>query len=245
LAAVACVLLVNAARFCWIAARPQAVGRLYGFQFEAKALSPLILRRIFWKNCDLRNPASEMGVSPFLCSIKCHLVPANPIRWPTRGRCGNASEIYSTARRFRSPCQVLRRTGHRYRPFSSNEKVQTIPGIHDTRTIITFNAFYREVFTPPPHVKGFPQSDITPASSLLPAERAFEPDHEQPEAATMAAPLDVSVGLLRTAHIRRRTPIARHIVERRPPPKPRVAIALGEEEMDSRRSPPIATRAAR
>ena len=51
-----------------------------------------------------------------------------------------ASEIYSIAGDFDILAKFYVEQGRRHRPFR-RPKVQTIPGIVDTRTIITFKAF--------------------------------------------------------------------------------------------------------
>ena len=76
---------------------------------------------------------------PFFIQIKCQLGKS----YDVANRLADAeiaSEIYSTAGEFDLLCKfyVDEKTdiGH-----FVNEKVQTIPGIQDTRTIITFKAF--------------------------------------------------------------------------------------------------------
>jgi DNA-binding Lrp family transcriptional regulator len=76
---------------------------------------------------------------PFFVQIKCHLGQSYAVA-NALADAEIASEIYSTAGdydllvKFYVPADAD--IGH-----FVNEKVQTIPGIQDTRTIITFKAF--------------------------------------------------------------------------------------------------------
>ena len=76
---------------------------------------------------------------PFFVQIKCHLgksyAVANAI-----ADAEIASEIYSTAGDFDLLVKFYIEQGTDIGHFI-NERVQTIPGIADTRTIITFKAF--------------------------------------------------------------------------------------------------------
>ena len=76
---------------------------------------------------------------PFFVQIKCHLGKSYEVA-NTLADAEIASEIYSTAGDFDLLVKfyVEKETdiGH-----FVNEKVQTLPGIQDTRTIITFKAF--------------------------------------------------------------------------------------------------------
>jgi DNA-binding Lrp family transcriptional regulator len=76
---------------------------------------------------------------PFFVQIKCHLGKSYDVA-NKLADAEIASEIYSTAGEFDllAKFYVEEKTdiGH-----FVNEKVQTIPGIQDTRTIITFKAF--------------------------------------------------------------------------------------------------------
>jgi DNA-binding Lrp family transcriptional regulator len=100
-------LLVNPARFCWIAERP--AGR------------------------------PEARMIPFFVQIKCQLGKSYDVA-NALAESEIASEIYSTAGEFDLLVKfyVAKDTdiGH-----FVNEKVQTVAGIQDTRTIITFKAF--------------------------------------------------------------------------------------------------------
>jgi DNA-binding Lrp family transcriptional regulator len=86
-----------------------------------------------------RWPARETRVIPFFVQIKCHLgrsyAVANAI-----ADAEIASEIYSTAGEFDLLVKFYVEQGTDIGHFV-NEKVQTVPGIQDTRTIITFKAF--------------------------------------------------------------------------------------------------------
>ena len=78
-------------------------------------------------------------MTPFFVQIKTELGKAYRVA-NALAEAEIASEIYSTAGEFDLLCKfyVDEKTdiGH-----FVNEKVQTIPGIQDTRTIITFKAF--------------------------------------------------------------------------------------------------------
>jgi DNA-binding Lrp family transcriptional regulator len=87
----------------------------------------------------LLSPGAEACMVPFFIQIKCQLGKS----YDVANRLADAeiaSEIYSTAGEFDLLCKfyVDEKTdiGH-----FVNEKVQVIPGIQDTRTIITFKAF--------------------------------------------------------------------------------------------------------
>ena len=78
---------------------------------------------------------------PFFVQIKCHLGQS----YNVANRLADAeiaSEIYSTAGEFdllvKFYVDETADIGH-----FINEKVQTIPGVKDTRTIVTFKAFGR------------------------------------------------------------------------------------------------------
>jgi DNA-binding Lrp family transcriptional regulator len=76
---------------------------------------------------------------PFFVQIKCQLGKS----YEVANRLADAeiaSEIYSTAGEFDLLIKVYVDSGTDIGHFV-NEKVQTIPGIQDTRTIITFKAF--------------------------------------------------------------------------------------------------------
>jgi DNA-binding Lrp family transcriptional regulator len=76
---------------------------------------------------------------PFFVQIKCQLGKS----YEVANRLADAevaSEIYSTAGEFDLLVKVYVDTGVDIGHFV-NEKIQIIPGIQDTRTIITFKAF--------------------------------------------------------------------------------------------------------
>jgi DNA-binding Lrp family transcriptional regulator len=82
---------------------------------------------------------AEAGMVPFFVQIKCQLGKS----YEVANRLADAeiaSEIYSTAGEFDLLVKFYVEDkidiGH-----FVNEQVQTIPGIQDTRTIITFKAF--------------------------------------------------------------------------------------------------------
>jgi DNA-binding Lrp family transcriptional regulator len=83
--------------------------------------------------------AAEACMIPFFVQIKCHLGKSYDVA-TALAESEIASEIYSTAGDFDLLVKfyVDRDTdiGH-----FVNEKVQSLPGILDTRTIITFKAF--------------------------------------------------------------------------------------------------------
>jgi DNA-binding Lrp family transcriptional regulator len=87
--------------------------------------------------CDQAAP--EVLMVPFFVQIKCQLGKS----YEVANRLADAeiaSEIYSTAGEFDLLIKVYVDSGTDIGHFV-NEKVQTIPGIQDTRTIITFKAF--------------------------------------------------------------------------------------------------------
>ena len=76
---------------------------------------------------------------PFFVQIKCHLGKSYQVA-NTLADTEIASEIYSTAGEFDLLVKFYVEAGTDIGHFI-NEKVQCIPGIQDTRTIITFKAF--------------------------------------------------------------------------------------------------------
>ena len=76
---------------------------------------------------------------PFFIQIKCQLGKSYEVANALADR-EIASEIYSTAGEFDLLCKFYVDDSTDIGHFV-NEKVQTIPGIQDTRTIITFKAF--------------------------------------------------------------------------------------------------------
>ncbi|QCI63105.1 Lrp/AsnC ligand binding domain-containing protein [Phreatobacter stygius] len=76
---------------------------------------------------------------PFFVQIKCQLGKSYEVAAQLADR-EIASEIYSTAGNFDLLVKFYVETGVDIGHFV-NEKVQIIPGIQDTHTIITFKAF--------------------------------------------------------------------------------------------------------
>jgi DNA-binding Lrp family transcriptional regulator len=95
--------------------------------------------RFCWIAAAAGRPAAEARMIPFFVQIKCQLGKSYDVA-NALAESEIASEIYSTAGEFDLLVKfyVDRDTdiGH-----FVNEKVQTIAGIQDTRTIITFKAF--------------------------------------------------------------------------------------------------------
>lgn len=76
---------------------------------------------------------------PFFVQIKCQLGKSYEVASAIADR-EIASEIYSTAGEFDLLVKFYVEAGTDIGHFV-NEKVQVVPGIQDTRTIITFKAF--------------------------------------------------------------------------------------------------------
>jgi DNA-binding Lrp family transcriptional regulator len=89
----------------------------------------------------LPQPAWRRPVVPFFVQIKCHLGKSYEVA-NKLADAEIASEIYSTAGDFDLLVKFYVEDGADIGHFV-NEKVQTIAGIADTRTIITFKAFGR------------------------------------------------------------------------------------------------------
>lgn len=93
--------------------------------------------------CELSNVAPptlrECAVIPFFVQIKCQLGKSYEVATDL-ANAEIASEIYSTAGDFDLMAKFYVEPGTDIGHFV-NEKVQTIPGIQDTRTILTFKAF--------------------------------------------------------------------------------------------------------
>jgi DNA-binding Lrp family transcriptional regulator len=81
----------------------------------------------------------EKRVIPFFVQIKCHLGKAYAVA-NALADAEIASEIYSTAGDYDLLVKFYVEHGTDIGHFV-NEKVQTIAGIQDTKTIITFKAF--------------------------------------------------------------------------------------------------------
>jgi DNA-binding Lrp family transcriptional regulator len=117
----------------------RAVGRAQRFRSKRIALV-FDFAHDLRETCDLRRCCiKEMGVIPFFVQIKCHLGKSYSVA-NALADAEIASEIYSTAGDFDLLVKFYVEQGTDIGHFV-NEKVQTIPGIHDTRTIITFKAF--------------------------------------------------------------------------------------------------------
>jgi DNA-binding Lrp family transcriptional regulator len=110
-----------------------------------------LVRPRAWRKCALsgRRIFAGLGAAaaraaggpmvPFFVQIKCQLGKS----YEVANRLADAeiaSEIYSTAGEFDLLVKVYVDAGIDIGHFV-NEKIQTIPGIQDTRTIITFKAF--------------------------------------------------------------------------------------------------------
>jgi DNA-binding Lrp family transcriptional regulator len=90
-------------------------------------------------DCARQKTGREMRVIPFFVQIKCHLGKAYSVA-NALADAEIASEIYSTAGDFDLMVKFYVEQGTDIGHFVT-EKVQPIPGIMDTRTIITFKAF--------------------------------------------------------------------------------------------------------
>jgi DNA-binding Lrp family transcriptional regulator len=86
-----------------------------------------------------RSGGAEACMVPFFVQIKCHLGKSYEVA-NKLADAEIASEIYSTAGDYDLLVKFYVEEGMDIGHFV-NEKVQTIPGIQDTRTIITFKAF--------------------------------------------------------------------------------------------------------
>jgi DNA-binding Lrp family transcriptional regulator len=114
-------------------ARPQAWLPVRRGSLSGRALA---LRARFWSPPRVLAGAPMI---PFFVQIKCQLGKS----YDVANRLADAeiaSEIYSTAGEFDLLVKFYVDDGTDIGHFI-NEKVQTIPGIQDTRTIITFKAF--------------------------------------------------------------------------------------------------------
>jgi len=90
-------------------------------------------------NPNLARRQPEVRMVPFFVQIKCHLGKAYEVA-NKLADAEIASEIYSTAGDFDLLAKFYVEAGTDIGHFVT-EKVQTISGIHDTRTILTFKAF--------------------------------------------------------------------------------------------------------
>jgi DNA-binding Lrp family transcriptional regulator len=91
--------------------------------------------------CSIADLTVRQGarVVPFFVQIKCHLGKSYSVA-SALADAEIASEIYSTAGEFDLLVKFYVEQGTDIGHFV-NEKVQILPGIQDTRTIITFKAF--------------------------------------------------------------------------------------------------------
>jgi DNA-binding Lrp family transcriptional regulator len=88
---------------------------------------------------DFAGLSPEVSMVPFFVQIKCQLGKS----YEVANRLADAeiaSEIYSTAGEFDLLVKVYVDNSTDIGHFV-NEKIQVVPGIQDTRTIITFKAF--------------------------------------------------------------------------------------------------------
>src|SRR4029079_4267516 len=95
--------------------------------------------RFCWIGPGRRRPAAGGAMVPFFVQIKCQLGKS----YEVANRLADAeiaSEIYSTAGEFDLLVKVYVDADTDIGHFV-NEKIQVVPGIQDTRTIITFKAF--------------------------------------------------------------------------------------------------------
>jgi DNA-binding Lrp family transcriptional regulator len=108
---------------------------------DPRPCRPAVLssRRDFAGLRGISGPAGEGRVVPFFIQIKCQLGKSYAVA-NALADAEIASEIYSTAGDFDLLVKFYVEPGTDIGHFV-NEKVQTIPGIEDTRTIITFKAF--------------------------------------------------------------------------------------------------------
>jgi DNA-binding Lrp family transcriptional regulator len=93
----------------------------------------------FLLDCLSKCVLEAAGMIPFFVQIKCQLGKSYDVA-NALADAEIASEIYSTAGEFDLLCKFYVDAGTDIGHFI-NEKVQVIPGIQDTRTIITFKAF--------------------------------------------------------------------------------------------------------
>jgi DNA-binding Lrp family transcriptional regulator len=96
-------------------------------------------RSVFLLDCASSSRRPEAYMVPFFIQIKCQLGKSYDVA-DRLADAEIASEIYSTAGEFDLLVKFYVEDNTDIGHFV-NEKVQTIPGIQDTRTIITFKAF--------------------------------------------------------------------------------------------------------
>jgi len=122
--------------------------------------------RICWIAACGGSAARRREMVPFFVQIKCQLGQSYEVA-NKLADAELASEIYSTAGDFGPAGEILRRGQRTDIGHFVNEKVQTIPGIQDTRTIITFKGVLRRS-----RLSGITWPDINPVSS------SFRPSRE-------------------------------------------------------------------
>jgi DNA-binding Lrp family transcriptional regulator len=123
-------------------ARPVITGRRRAAKRDDdRALQPACCRLVkAMRFCWIAVAAiGETRVIPFFIQIKCKLGKSYAVA-NALADAEIASEIYSTAGDYDLLVKFYVEPGTDIGHFV-NEKVQTIPGIEDTRTIITFKAF--------------------------------------------------------------------------------------------------------
>ena len=162
---------------------------------------------------------------PFFVQIKCHLGKS----YDVANRLADAeiaSEIYSTAGDFDLLVKFYVEEGTDIGHFI-NEKVQTIPGIQDTRTILTFKAFGALItITSPP-------ADLRRRARALQSELALAPDHEQARRRDDGGADEHQRARQFAEHqvAEHERPQHRGVVERRDQRRLREPIALGQEDV--------------
>src|SRR5579862_2900419 len=120
-----------------ILASATATARAHTIGRQVRSAELLLVKAV--RFCWIAVPAREMRVVPFFVQIKCQLGKSYAVA-NALADAEIASEIYSTAGDFDLLVKFYVEQGTDIGHFV-NEKVQTIPGIADTRTIITFKAF--------------------------------------------------------------------------------------------------------
>jgi DNA-binding Lrp family transcriptional regulator len=118
--------LASSPRFCWIAGQG-------GFRRTRVSRGQLAA------SSGACFATLEARMVPFFVQIKCHLGKSYEVA-SKLADAEIASEIYSTAGEFDLLAKFYVEAGTDIGHFV-NQQVQTIPGIQDTRTIITFKAF--------------------------------------------------------------------------------------------------------
>jgi DNA-binding Lrp family transcriptional regulator len=111
-----------------------------GLTRAIKASKPTCHHRRFWALWGVRlRHSGRVAMVPFFVQIKCKLGQSYAVA-NALAEAEIASEIYSTAGDYDLLVKFYVESGTDIGHFV-NEKVQVIPGIQDTYTIITFKAF--------------------------------------------------------------------------------------------------------